>query len=212
MRGKPIVAVYKETGKLIPIDHVKDTGLKCGCICYDCDGVLEAVLNTERRKHFRHSNKTNCNPTPESQLHLLAKVIIGQNNRILLPVEGMVDYSDPVIEVRCGDMVPDAIIRVDGELVYVEIVVTNPIHPLKAEKYRLQQAKVLVIRLTEEDRDLDFETLKHVVLEDAGVRELLSYTNAEQESNESSIWVASVIGVVGIGVFLWNRFGRRRRR
>ena len=210
MRGQPIVAINQESGKLMPIGQVGHTGLKCGCVCYDCDEALTAVLNTPHQKHFRNQQHSNCNPTPESQLHLMAKVIIEQNNRICLPGKGMVAYTDPVVEVRCGDLVPDATIIVNGQPVYIEIVVTNPIHPPKIEKYRLQQAKVLIIRLTEEDRDSDFETLSYMVLEEPEVREWLFYAGAEVKSNESSLWAVLVVGL--LGVFVWSRAGRRRKR
>ena len=110
------------------VGQATHTGLKCGCGCYYCDQPLEAVPNTCYTKHFRHSNKSNCNPTSESELHLSAQVIIEQNNSIFLPGKGTVSYSDTRVEVRGDDLVPDAIITVNGEQVYIEIVVTSPIH------------------------------------------------------------------------------------
>jgi hypothetical protein len=212
MKGQPIVAIHRETGKLMPIGQVTHTGLKCGCVCYDCEEALTAVLNTPYQKHFRHRHNLNCNPTSESQLHLMAKVIIEQNNRIFLPGKGMVSYTDPVVEVRCRDLVPDVTIKVDGKPVYIEIVVTNPISPSKIQKYKSQQAKVLVIHLPEEDREMDYDTLTFVVLEEPDVRNLLSYPYDKEKCKETGAWVAAVIGLMGAGFFLWDRFGRRRKR
>ena len=160
MKDQTIVAIHQETEKLMPIGQVRYTGLKCGCVCYDCGEALIAVLETQRQKHFRHYHKSNCNPTPESELHLMAKVIIEQNNRIHVPGKGMVYYTDPVIEVRWCEQFPDATITVDGQQVHIEIVVTNPINAVKTARYKAQQATVLVLNLKEEDREIDFDTLR----------------------------------------------------
>src|SRR5438067_1886234 len=104
MIGQPIVSIHKETNVITPISRVQETGLKCNCVCYECGNPLEAVLNTTYKKHFRHSNKSNCSPSPETQLHLLAKEIILNNNQIYIPEMGVVSYYNPVCEVRFSDL------------------------------------------------------------------------------------------------------------
>ena len=203
MKGNPIAAILKDTNTLISIEQVTQTGLKCNCVCYDCREPLEAVLNTPYRKHFRHHNSSNCNPTPESWLHLMAKVILLQNNRIMIPGKGMVNYSNPVAEVHCNDVVPDATLTIDGKPLYVEIVVTNPLSAVKIEKYRMQNAWVLVIRLEEM---IDEETLKYLVLEDDDVRHLLTY---EVTSETTPVWKV-VVGFVLGGLVLCGGISKRK--
>ncbi|MFB9843899.1 hypothetical protein [Mucilaginibacter ginsenosidivorans] len=221
MRGQPIVAIQREAGKLITIGQVTQTGLKCDCICYDCQEALTAVLNTPYQKHFRHNHNLNCNPTPESQLHLMAKVIIEQNNRLFMPGKGMVAYTDPMVEIRCNDLVPDATITVDGQPVYVEIIVTNPLSAKKIQQYKTKQASVLVIHLGEEDREMEEDLLTYLVLEDANVRYMLTYTEEEVKipANESIQWWGAAIVVASAAMILWKKYGRpfatqrnRRRR
>lgn len=221
MRGQIIVGIQRQTEEIIPIGTVRLTGLKCDCICYECKGTLEAVLNTTRRKHFRHSNRANCNPTPETELHLLAKKIILDHNRINIADKGMVTYIDPVTEVWYNDVIPDATITIDGMPLYIEIVVTNPINSEKYLKYKSDLSPVLVITLSEVDRDLDYEALTELVLNDPANRYMLFYPDQMKmikkvEDDKFSWWPWGVLA--GLAIWLLNRYRpkdysiRRRRR
>lgn len=216
MKGQPIVAIHRETGKIKHISQISETGLKCGCSCHDCDEPLQAVLNTPYQQHFRHGHNKNCNPTPESRLHLLAKAIIEQNDRILIPDRGMVSYVNPKVEARCGELIPDATITVDGQTVYIEVVVTHPLQAPKIETYREKNATVLVIRLTEEDREMDYDTLKYFVLEDPENRSVLPMDAGNEillsKNTAGWIWLI-VVGLGGIVVLKnWINPGRKQRR
>jgi len=202
MKGEPIAAVHKESGEIVLISRVTQTGLNCGCVCFDCDDRLEAVLNTVRRKHFRHYSNANCNPSPESRLHLMAKAIIKANSQICMPGRGMVAYTDPVCEVRCDDLVPDATIWVEGQPVYIEIVVTNPVHLAKIASYQAKRARVLVIRLEDEDRAMDEEMLTYLVLEDPDVR---GWLNCDPEEI-----VDLGVGLVVVGAVVFACLALRR--
>lgn len=205
MKGQIIVGVQRQTEEIIPIGMVRLTGLKCDCICYECKGALEAVLNTTRRKHFRHSNRGNCNPTPETELHLLAKKIILDHTRINIPNKGMTTYVDPVTEVWCKDVVPDATVIIGGLPFHIEIVVTNPINTEKYLKYKSDRSPVLIITLSEVDRELDYEALTELVLNDPANRYMLSYTDRplkKVEQDKFSWWPLGVL--VGLAIWLWN--------
>jgi hypothetical protein len=206
MMGQIIVGIQRQTEEIIPIGTVRLTGLKCDCICYECKGTLEAVLNTTRRKHFRHSNRANCNPTPETELHLLAKKIILDHNQINIADKGMVTYADPVTEVWYKDVVPDATIIIDGIPFYIEIVVTNPINSEKYLKYKSDLSPVLVITLSEVDRDLDYEALTDLVLNDRTNRYMLSYADQliKKVEDDKFSWLPWAV-LAGLAIWLLNR-------
>ncbi|WGQ08948.1 competence protein CoiA family protein [Pedobacter gandavensis] len=215
MTGQPIVGINKYTKEITPISKVAETGLKCNCMCHFCESPLEAVLNTNRKKHFRHSNKINCNPTPESELHLLAKRVILNNVSLYIPAIGMTDYTNPVCEVKFNDLVPDATITVDGLPFYVEIVVTNPIDILKFSKYKADRSRVLVINLDEEDRDLDYESLEALVTVENSNRYILSYPDISINKNlsaEYDSWWKWLIGAGMTAFLIWNNFFKGRRQ
>ena len=177
MKKRTIVGIRKETNEIVPIGSVADgdVGLRCHCICHDCKGMLEAVINTKRTKHFRHYTKKNCNPTPETELHSLAKNIILNHTEMDIPGKGVVHYSSPVCEIWHNDLIPDATIQINGEPLYIEIVVTNPINPEKYQRYKFENAPVLVIDLKEQDRNLDYDQLKKLVLQESNKRRMLVY-------------------------------------
>ena len=214
MNKQAIVGVNKYTGEITPISKVVKTGLGCECTCHSCETLLEAVLNTTRKKHFRHSNKSNCQPTPESELHLLAKYIILNNSSLFIPGMGMVEYADPVCEVKFHDLVPDATFTVDGQLYHVEIVVTNPINSYKFDKYKADLSRVLVINLGQEDRNLDYESLKNLVLNENDNRYMLSYSNPIIQHNDSvdNSLLMWLIGAVLAGYLIWRNFFKKEKQ
>jgi len=211
MNAQPIVGIDIETGEIVPIFKVTHTGLKCNCVCYSCNGRLEAVLNTVRRKHFRHSNKGNCNPMPETELHLLAKQIILDNSSIYVPYRGMLDYTNPVAEVGYNDLIPDATITIDGQPFYIEVVVTSPNDVLKYAKYRGDRARVMVIDLEEENRDLEYEALTDIVLKNSSNKSILDYNDDYRvvPASQDGIGLGWVLAGVA-GVLLWLRFGKKK--
>ena len=211
MNVQPVVGIERGTGEIVPIFKVTQTGLKCNCVCYSCNGRLEAVLNTVRRKHFRHSNRENCNPMPETELHLLAKQIILGNDHIYVPYRGMLNYCDPVAEVGYNELIPDATITIDGQPFYIEVIVTNPIDVLKFAKYRTDLARVMVIDLEEEDRDLEYEVLVDIVLKSSSNKYMLDYGEnhrilAGSEGSSGLGWILAGIA----GFLLWLTFGKKK--
>ena len=77
-------------GKIVHISEIDEehNGKKCNCICPDCGGTLIARIgHGERKPHFAHEKKTDCNPVHAQQtgIHLLAKSILAENREILMP-------------------------------------------------------------------------------------------------------------------------------
>jgi len=208
MTRQTVVGINKDTHEIVPIGKVEHTGLKCNCVCYNCENVLEAVLNTPTptRPYFRHSNKSNCNPSPETELHLLAKTIILNNSRIYIPERGWTDYCNPVCEVRYNELIPDATIQIDGFSYYIEVVVTNGINKQKREQYQQNNSPVLVIDFKEEDRDLEYAVLEYLVLEEPSNRHVLAYPDISGNCGHDKWLIAGLTCVAGILITLisWN--------
>lgn len=76
-------------GKLVAVGELsqEERGLKCGCICPVCKGVLFARLGKKRQAHFAHYKTTNCDVASAQQtaLHMLAKDIIAQAKGMYIP-------------------------------------------------------------------------------------------------------------------------------
>ena len=67
------------------IDEVEN-GLKCNCVCPQCNGPLIARNRGEiKRSHFAHTTDTFCAGAEETALHLAAKHIIYNSSDILTP-------------------------------------------------------------------------------------------------------------------------------
>lgn len=213
---KPVVGINRINEAIVPIFMVLETGLKCDCICYDCGMPLEAVLNTRKRKHFRHSNKANCSLSPETQLHLLAKYIIEHSREILVPGKGIANYENPVIEVRLGNLIPDAIIDLGNEKLFIEIIVTNPVTLDKKQKYSESGATVLQIFLEKTDRNLAYADLRQLVLFESGNREILRYKGEDERlpntgDKKNNSFIVYWIALASAGLAIWYFFFKKRK-
>jgi hypothetical protein len=74
-----------ENGVLVHIDDVAN-GAKCACHCRKCGAPLHAKnAGDQREHHFAHSHGKECEGAYESVLHMLAKEILQETGRIMLP-------------------------------------------------------------------------------------------------------------------------------
>jgi len=218
---QPIVGIHKETRRITPIGAVEVTGKNCNCVCYECDESLVAVLNTTvTTQYFRHYNlASSCNPSPETQLHLLAKHIILNNSKINIPGRGWVEYTNPVAEWKREDqLVPDAVVDLGDTKMYIEIIVTNQINSVKYEKYKLGNSLVLEIDLREEDREIDYESLQDIVIKELSQKRLLNYAEAEPVGLVSAGgsnwlgWISGIVVLAGAGILVFSSRSNRKRQ
>lgn len=74
-------------GKVIHISEIftEDRGLKCNCTCVKCGQPLVARLGDIREHHFAHYNRSECEGSVETALHLYAKEVLENEKRIILP-------------------------------------------------------------------------------------------------------------------------------
>lgn len=69
------------------IIHVVDVerGKKCNCVCPFCRIPLIAAKGSKKQHHFKHATGNECEHGLESAIHLAAKKIIKEKNKITLP-------------------------------------------------------------------------------------------------------------------------------
>lgn len=83
--GAFLTYALDEGGALVHVDDVAK-GAKCACHCPHCDAPLYAKnAGTQREHHFAHAHGHECEGAYESSLHLLAKEILQETGRIMLP-------------------------------------------------------------------------------------------------------------------------------
>ena len=123
-------------------------GLQCECTCPCCGCAMVARKGDVRRHHFAHHSEQprECYFAFETELHILAKVLIEQEKRICLPVsfskagENQSCEIFPVTNVRIEKFhlgrKPDLIVDIDGYDYVIEIAVTHFCDPAKVMEYR----------------------------------------------------------------------------
>ena len=71
-------------GKLVSVEDVP-AGLKCDCFCPACGEQLVAKKGQKMTHHFAHKAGTNCAFGYQTSLHLLAKDILANARRMVIP-------------------------------------------------------------------------------------------------------------------------------
>lgn len=165
--------------KVVSINDISENerGLKCNCYCPGCGEPLQAKLGKVKQKHFAHNN-ANCNlaTAQQSVLHLLAKEILQQENKMTFPelsiktenipecanYEYIKGFKNPkythiksktivfdkvILEHKISDIVPDIIVEKNGKQCLVEIAVTHYIDDIKQEKINALGLPVIEIDL-----------------------------------------------------------------
>ncbi len=83
--GAFLTFALDEGGALVHVDVVAK-GMKCGCHCPHCGAPLYAKNAGQiREHHFAHAHGHECEGAYESSLHLLAKEVLQEAGRIMLP-------------------------------------------------------------------------------------------------------------------------------
>lgn len=172
-------------GRLVHVDSVQN-GLSCGCTCPCCGEMLVAKNNGETmQSHFAHYYGTECREAHETMLHLMAKDIIAEERKVMLPPYGNVfkggQQQFDRVEVEQDDdelsLRPDLCAVAYGKNgkesnLWIEIKVTHSIGPEKRNLIRRNNVSCIEINLarfinTEVTRDV----LRHFLLEEAECHE-----------------------------------------
>lgn len=132
-----------ESGALVHVDDVAN-GAKCECHCPYCNAPLHAKNGGHQREHhFAHAHGKECEGAYESVLHILAKEILQETGRIMLPKSddghfpsGSVRIHNVEIEKfdERYEIKPDAEgIMDNGERILIEFYVSHKVDQKKRQ-------------------------------------------------------------------------------
>lgn len=98
--GAFLTYALDEGGALVHVDDVAK-GMKCGCHCPHCDAPLYAKNAGQiREHHFAHTHGHECKGAYESSLHLLAKEVLQETGRIMLPQSYNGTFPSGLVRIR----------------------------------------------------------------------------------------------------------------
>jgi ssDNA-binding Zn-finger/Zn-ribbon topoisomerase 1 len=177
------LTVALKAGVVVNIDDVQ-SGLKCGCICPACGETLVAKKGAKVRHHFSHYTGRNCEYGYETSLHLAAKEILSNAQKIVLPavyvhfpesykVNELICAAQEIsiekveLEKRIGDIIPDVVVHAGGKQFLVEIFVTHAIDEDKLRKLRKLDVSTIEIDLSKKRDITTVEDLTQILLSDS---------------------------------------------
>lgn len=192
MVEKKLLYALDEKDNLVSIDEVKN-GLDCNCICPSCKAKLVARNNGEiREHHFAHYKNSSCATGYQTSLHLLAKELISEKKKIILPPaycdtfyenpnkeegyyfkeeeiekERLLTNVDVKCEVKENGIIPDLIAESDNIKLYIEIYVTHKVDKEKSQIVKQNNVSMIEINLSKEDRLISKEELSKYLFEDS---------------------------------------------
>lgn len=156
-----IVPFGLRNGRMYAATEVAN-GLACDCLCPGCATPLVARQGEHRRPHFAHHAGAECQYGAESAIHRMAKQIIADHRRVLLPgwdgdlihpnPSMLVDIKDRIhradrveiparvaqltdvtLEQRVGDHRPDLVVNDDQGELLIEIRWQHAVTPEKRQ-------------------------------------------------------------------------------
>lgn len=171
------LAYGERGGSLVHIDDV-ERGLRCDCVCPRCKSEIVAKQSDEVAWHFAHAVETTCDGGIETSLHRMAKEILVEEKRVVLPafsdralIDGIpvpfrldhlslvVIADDAVAEVHHANRVADVMldgVRVPGRAsrrkLIVEVAVTHCCSADKIIAYRKAGVSAIEIDLSNATR------------------------------------------------------------
>lgn len=183
------------------------SGLACGCVCPDCLAPLVARKGESRRDYFaHHSQHPTCGGGAETAAHKMAKQILADEKRLLLPglplhrigfdsrgqryevtanlaEQRMAQATDVRLEKKRREIgTPDALFQEpDGNTILVEFHATNPVDAKKIQRVLAQDLAMVEIDLWAFGREMpaDASALRFLALDSPSNRAWLSYPGYE---------------------------------
>ncbi|MBR2468439.1 MAG: topoisomerase DNA-binding C4 zinc finger domain-containing protein [Clostridia bacterium] len=187
--------------KLCCIDEV-ESGLKCGCVCPACGGVMVARKGDIKIHHFAHKSKVVCEHGLETSLHLLAKQILKDVKTFMLPSIKFRDHGCVVIEEKrsikivnvelekyINDIKPDILmVDEDGNKYCVEIYVTHAIDNEKLEKIIKLKLNTIQINLSDfANKQIGYDFLREILICETNKKEWKYHSKIEEKKNELAV-------------------------
>lgn len=153
-----------EIEKLIHISEIlpSEFGLKCDCVCPNCNVRLQAKLPRYKKDYtarFTHHNSDTCDYATETALHMKAKEIIETERSIKLPEvlaeykgltklvysERNVTFDTVMLEKWIDNIRPDIFAYKGMTPLIIEIKVSHGIDNAKLEKIKKHKISTLEI-------------------------------------------------------------------
>lgn len=151
-------------------------GKACNSVCIGCGCPVIAKNRGKVAHHYSHDpnyyNPDLCKWSPETELHLMAKMVIAQNKALRIPIGTIeptyrdLNFETVTLEKRIGNRIPDIIAYSNGEKILIEIAVTHPCEPDKIIEMKRSYANCLEIDLSGyqfEERALNLETVSDYI-------------------------------------------------
>lgn len=172
-------------------------GLKCNCVCFECEQPVIARQGQKVKWHFAHHAPTSCSPSPESELHFYAKSLLAERLWCWIPevdanaaemtkrisARRKFQFAEVKVEKADGNVRPDLLlIAKGGKILHVEIYVRHKVDPIKLEKLRTRGISSIEIDLSKLDWD-DRAEWELAILETAP-REWLHNVKASEAERE----------------------------
>jgi hypothetical protein len=168
-----------KNGKLVQVSEI-ESGLKCNCNCPACNHPLVARKGNKTIHHFAHHKRSDCQYSLETSLHIASKNIIESSGYIILPKlkdnifhirqvelssQTKLVFDKIYLEKKFNDFVPDIIIEKNKRLLCIEIYVTHQVDEQKIQKLKNSKISTIEIDLSKNERQIDFEILKELVVD-----------------------------------------------
>ena len=178
-----------EKGYLVHIDSVPN-GEACGCTCPECGSKLIAKNKGQHNQHhFAHVGGSDCVGAVESALHLMAKEILSEGKKIMLPryplqVGGVRLFQS--IEVESCDkelsLRPDCVGDTAGQKLWVEFKRSHEVDTDKAAK--IKSAKIECVEIDINKCPLDPLKMKEFLEESSENRQWIYFKGQESLKSE----------------------------
>lgn len=176
-------------GHLVHVDDVPN-GEACGCTCPECRSKLIAKNKGQHNQHhFAHVGGSDCVGAVESALHLMAKEILSEGKKIMLPryplqVGGVRLFQS--IEVESYDkelsLRPDCVGDTAGQKLWVEFKRSHEVDTDKAAK--IKSAKIECVEIDINACPLDPFKMKEFLEESSENRQWIYFKGQESSKSE----------------------------
>lgn len=157
-----------------------ESGLACNCYCPHCKAKLIAINSKpeseSKAHHFAHVKGSDCVWSDESSLHILAKQVLAEEQKIMLPalqgesVARQLEFDSVEPEMRDPKtgLIPDCVCYYGGQKLWVEFKRTHEVDTRKAEKIR--NAKIDCIEIDINVCEINKEAVRKFIVEESNNR------------------------------------------
>ena len=144
--------------ELLHIDDAKN-GKACKATCIDCGCPLIAKNRGKVAYHYAHDPEfykpDECNWQPETELHLMAKMVIAADQKLRIPIGTIepnfreIHFERIELEKRLVSRIPDITAYTNGERILIEVAVTHKCDSAKISEMKRANNNCVEIDLSE---------------------------------------------------------------